>query len=70
MKHTVIGIIGLLMMVLGVGLIILQLMEGGKSVVGSIATGSSSIAIGSVLIGMSQVLKRKRASQATNNHST
>lgn len=64
MKYKVMGIIGLLLLVLGVALIILQLIEGEKTVVGSIAAGSSPIVTGSVLIGISRMLERKNASRA------
>ena len=63
MKHKVIGIIGVLLLVLGVVFIILQFMAGGKSVVGSIAVGATPISIGTLLIGVSRMLERKKASR-------
>lgn len=63
MRHKVIGIIGALLMVLGVVIITLQFIEGGKSVVGSIAVGATPISMGSILIGISRILKRKNASR-------
>ena len=63
MKHKVIGIIGVLLLVLGVVFIILQFMTGGKSVVGSIAVGATPISIGTLLIGVSRMLERKKASR-------
>ena len=38
-RYKVIRIIGVVLLVLGAALIILQIMEGGKSVIGSIAGG-------------------------------
>ena len=64
MKHKVIGIIGVLLIVLGVALIILQLMarEKGSSVIHSIARGATPITMGTLLIGVSRMLERKKAS--------
>ena len=63
MKHKVIGIIGVLLLVLGAALIILQLMAGEKSVIGSIAGGAMPIIMGSILLGVSRMLERKKASR-------
>lgn len=63
MKHKVVGIIGVLLLVLGVLLIILQFMAGGKSVVGSIAVGATPISMGTILIAVSRMLERKQASR-------
>ena len=65
MKHKVIGIIGLLLLVLGVVLIILQLMEGGKSVVGTIAAGATPIWMGAIVIAVSRMVERKERKQAS-----
>ena len=60
MKHKVIGIIGVLLLVLGAALIILQLMEGKKSVFRSIAAGGTPICLGGVLLGLSLRLENKK----------
>ena len=60
MKHKVIGIIGVLLLVLGAALIILQLMEGKKSVFTSIAAGGTPICLGGVLLGLSLRLENKK----------
>jgi predicted phage tail protein len=62
MKYKVMEIVGVLLLVLGAALIILQFMAKEKSVIGSIASGASPIGIGAVLIGVSQMLERKKAS--------
>ena len=62
MKHEVIRIIGMLLLVLGAALIVLQLTEGGKSVIKTLAKGATPISIGSILIGVSRGLERKKAS--------
>ena len=62
MKYKVIRIIGVLMLVLGAALIILQLMAREKSVIGSIAGGATPIIMGALLLGMSHMLERKKAS--------
>ena len=61
MKYKVIRIIGVLLLVLGAALIILQLMarEKGSSVIHSIARGSTPIIMGALALGWS---KRKKAS--------
>jgi hypothetical protein len=56
MKHKVMQITGALLMVLGAALIILQLMAREKSVIGSIAGGATPISMGSILIGVSNML--------------
>jgi hypothetical protein len=61
MKHNGIGIIGVLLVVLGAAFIVLQLMEREKSVSGSIAGGMTPILTGSILIGVSRRLERKKA---------
>ena len=60
MKHKVIGIIGVLLLVLGAALIILQLMAGEKSVFRSIAAGGAPICMGGVLLGLSLRLENKK----------
>ena len=62
MKHKILGIMGMLMLVLGVVLIILQLVASEKSLIGSIAAGASPITTGSILIGVSHMLERKKKS--------
>ena len=59
MKHKVLRIIGVLLLVLGATLIILHLMAGEKSVIGSIAGGATPIIMGALALGWS---KRKKAS--------
>ena len=59
MKHKVLGIIGVLLLVLGAALIILQLMAGKKSVIGSIARGATPLIMGALVLGWS---RRKKAS--------
>ena len=62
MKPKTILLIGLLLMVLGVVLIILQFREGGKTAVGSIAAGATPIITGSILVGASRAMARKKSS--------
>ncbi len=52
-RYKVIRIIGVVMLVLGAALIILQIMEGGKSVIHAIGAGGTPICIGGVLLGLS-----------------
>ena len=59
MKYKVIRIIGVVLLVLGATLIILQLMAGEKSVIGSIAAGGGPICVGGVLLGLSLRLENK-----------
>ncbi len=61
MKYKVIGIMGVLLLALGAALIILQLVAREKSVIGSIAAGSSPICTGAILLGVSRMLQRKKA---------
>ena len=62
MKHKVIGIIGVLLVVLGATLIILQLMAREKPVIKSIAGGMTPISMGAILLGMSRRPERSKAS--------
>ena len=62
MKHKVIRIIGVLLLVLGAVIIVLQFMAKEKSVIGSIAAGATPITMGALLIGVSGMLERKKAS--------
>lgn len=59
MKYKVIRIIGVAFLVLGAALIIVQIMEGGKSVIGSIAAGGTPILFGGILLGRSLRLENK-----------
>ena len=59
MKYKVIRIIGVLLLVLGAALIILQIMEGGKSVIQTIGAGGTPICLGGVLFGMSLRMENK-----------
>jgi hypothetical protein len=59
MTHKVIRIIGVLLLVLGAALIILQLRTGEKPVIKSLAKGATPITMGALLIGVS---RRKKAS--------
>lgn len=58
-RYTVIRVIGVVLLLLGATLIILQAMEGGKTVIQTIGAGGSSIAIGGVLFGLSLRLENK-----------
>jgi len=58
-RYKVIRIIGVVLLVLGAALIILQIMEGGKSVIQTIGAGGSSIGLGGVLFGLSLRLENK-----------
>ena len=58
-RYKVIRIIGVVMLVLGAALIILQIMEGGKSVIQTIGAGGSQICLGGVLLGLSFRLENK-----------
>ncbi len=64
MKHKVLRIIGVLLLVLGAALIILQLMAREKSVFKSIAGGATPISMGSILLGASRRLDKKKRLQA------
>jgi hypothetical protein len=61
MKHKVLRIIGVLLLVLGAALIILQLMarEKGSSVIHSIARGAAPICFGSLFLAVSRKNKKK-----------
>ena len=59
MKYKVIRIIGVLLLVLGATVIILQLMAQEKSVIGSIAGGATPITMGALLLGISLRLENK-----------
>jgi predicted phage tail protein len=69
MKYKITGITGLLLIVLGATLIILQLMANEKSVIRSIAVGASPISVGCMLIGVSRMFARKNASRNRSNAS-
>lgn len=63
MKHKVIKvirIIGVLMVVLGVAVIILQLTTTEKSVVGSIAGGAMPIIMGALVLAVSLAASRRK----------
>ena len=60
MKYKVIRIMGVVLLVLGAALIILQLMAREKSVIGSIAAGGTPICLGGVLLGLSLRLENKK----------
>ena len=59
MNYKVIRIIGVVLLVLGAVAIILQIMEGGKSVIQTIGAGGSGIGLGAVLFGLSLRLENK-----------
>ena len=59
MKYKVIRIIGVVLLVLGAVAIILQIIEGGKSVIGTIAAGGTPILFGGILLGLSLRLENK-----------
>ena len=58
-RYKVIRIIGVVLLVLGAALIILQIMEEGESVIRSIAAGGTPILIGGILLGRSLRLENK-----------
>ncbi len=58
-RYIVIRIIGVVLLVVGAALIILQIMEGGKSVIQTIGAGGPSIAVGGALFGLSLRLENK-----------
>ena len=60
MKHKVVRIIGVLLLVLGAALIILHLMEGEKSVIGSIAGGATPIIMGALVLAASLAASRRK----------
>ena len=59
MNYKVIRIIGVVLLVLGATAIILQIMEGGKSVIQTIGAGGTWIGLGGVLFGLSLRLENK-----------
>ena len=59
-RYKVIRIIGVLLLVLGAALIILQVMEGGKSVIQTIGAGGTPIGLDGVLLGLSLRLENKK----------
>jgi hypothetical protein len=67
MDYKTIRIIGVVLLVLGAAAIILQIMEGGRSVVRTIAAGGPPILIGGLLLGRSFRLENK--SQASGDPS-
>jgi hypothetical protein len=58
-RFKVIRIIGVVLLVLGAVVIILQLMEGGKSVIQTIGAGGGPICVGGALFGLSLRLEGK-----------
>ena len=62
MKYKIIRIAGLLILVLGLAIVFYHLVEREKSVVASVASGGSLIAIGGGIIGSSVRMERKKAS--------
>jgi len=59
MKYKVIRIIGVVLLVLGAALLILQIMEGGKSVIQTIGAGGTPICLGGLLLSLSLRLEYK-----------
>ena len=59
-RYKVIRIIGVVLLVLGAALIILQLMAREKSVIGSIAAGATPITMGVLLLGVSRMYDNKK----------
>lgn len=59
MNYKVIRIIGVMLLVLGAALIILEITEGKKSIIQTIGAGGSPIGVGGVLFGMSLRLENK-----------
>ena len=62
MSYKVLRIIAVLLLVLGAAAIILQMMEGGKSVIGTIAAGGTPLLLGGILLGRSLRLENKSKS--------
>ena len=60
MRYKVIRIIGVALLVLGAALIILQVMEGEKSLIQTIGAGGAPIAVGGSLLGLSLRLENKK----------
>lgn len=58
-RYKVIRIIAMVLLVVGAVQIILQVMEGGKSVIQTIGAGGSAIGLGGVLFGLSLRLENK-----------
>lgn len=63
-RYIVIRIIGVVMLVVGATAIILQIMEGGKSIIQTIGAGGSQIGLGGVLFGLSLRLENKEKASA------
>ena len=63
-RYKVIRIISVALLVMGAALIILQLMEGGKSVIQSIGAGGTPIGLGGVLFSLSHRLENKEKASA------
>ena len=61
-RYKVIRIVGVVFLVLGAALILLRIMEGGKSVVHTIGAGGTPIGMGGLLVGMSLRLENKEKS--------
>ncbi len=61
MKIYIIGIIGSILLALGIRLIALQIREGDKTIVGSIASGFMPVFMGILLLGLTVRLKQKTA---------
>ena len=59
MRYKIIRIIGVVLLVLGAALIILQIMEGGKSVIQTIGAGGTPTCLGGALLGLSLRLENK-----------
>lgn len=59
MKYKVIRITGVVLLVLGAALIVLQVIEGGKSVIQTIGPGGTPIGLGGVLLGVSLRMENK-----------
>lgn len=58
-RYIVIRIIAVVMLVVGATAIILQIMEGGKSIIQTIGAGGSGIGLGGILFGLSLRLENK-----------
>ena len=58
-RYKVIRNIAVVLLVVGAVQIILQIMEGGKSIIQTIGAGGSAIGLGGVLFGLSLRLENK-----------
>ena len=68
MKHKVIIIIGVLLLVLGTAIILLQFTTGEKSVIGTIAAGATPIIMSALVLGQGLRMRRKALGNPSDTH--